>query len=273
MCCSGCWPTTRRLQPRDILVMCPDIETYAPLVVAGFGLGELVGESHPAHRLRVRLADRSLVQTNPLLAVVAQLLEIADRRVTASEVLNIAETAPVRARFGFTDDDLEVITTWVRSSGIRWGLDAAHRAPYGLDRFVQNTWRFGIDRILAGVAMSDDTQGWMGTTLPLDDVDSNKVELAGRLAEFVDGVSGHRRTDRVRPLEQWLDTLTDAVTQLTRRQRTTPGRPLSCSASSLRSWPRRRSTAERRCASTMFGRCWPANWPAGPPGRTSAPGR
>lgn len=207
------------LQPRDILVMCPDIDSYAPLVVAGFGLGELAGESHPAHRLRVRLADRSLVQANPLLGVVAQLLEIADRRVTASEVLNFAESDAVRGRFGFTDDDLEIITSWVRNSGIRWGLDAPHRAPYGLDGFIQNTWRFGLDRILAGVAMSDDSQGWIGrSTLPLDDVDSNKVELAGRLAEFVrrfavviDQLNG------VRPLEQWLTTLTDAVAQLTRR--------------------------------------------------------
>ena len=28
------------LEPRDIVVMCPDIETYAPLIVADFGLGE-----------------------------------------------------------------------------------------------------------------------------------------------------------------------------------------------------------------------------------------
>ena len=27
------------LEPRDILVMCPDIETYAPLVEAAFGMG------------------------------------------------------------------------------------------------------------------------------------------------------------------------------------------------------------------------------------------
>ena len=26
------------LEPRDILVMCPDIETFAPLISAGFGL-------------------------------------------------------------------------------------------------------------------------------------------------------------------------------------------------------------------------------------------
>ena len=51
------------LEPRDILVMCPDIETYAPLIAADFGLGEVVPDAHPAHQLRVRLADRSLVAT------------------------------------------------------------------------------------------------------------------------------------------------------------------------------------------------------------------
>ena len=56
------------LEPRDILVMCPDIETYAPLINADFGLGDVLHGAHPAHRLRMRLADRSLVQTNPLLA-------------------------------------------------------------------------------------------------------------------------------------------------------------------------------------------------------------
>ena len=28
------------LEPRDILVMCPDIEAYAPLVEAAFGMGD-----------------------------------------------------------------------------------------------------------------------------------------------------------------------------------------------------------------------------------------
>ena len=62
------------LEPRDIVVMCPDIETYAPLILADFGLGEIAGEAHPAHRLRVRLADRAITQTNPLLGVAAELL-------------------------------------------------------------------------------------------------------------------------------------------------------------------------------------------------------
>jgi exodeoxyribonuclease V gamma subunit len=205
------------LEPRDIVVMCPDIETYAPLIVAGFGLGDVAGESHPAHRLRVRLADRALTQTNPLLAVAAELLGIAGTRATASQVLDLAQTSPVRARFRFTDDDLDQITDWVRQSNIRWGFDKQHRQPYGLDHIVHNTWRFGLDRILTGVAMSDDSQAWLGTALPLDDVGSDKVGLAGRLAEFVGRL--HRVVERLsgaKPLTAWLQALTEGVSALTR---------------------------------------------------------
>ncbi len=204
------------LEPRDILVMCPDIETYAPLINADFGLGDVLRGAHPAHRLRMRLADRSLVQTNPLLAVATQLLDLAGSRVTASEVLNFAQSAPVRARFGFTDDNLEDITRWVRQSNVRWGFDQEHRQPYGVD-FVHNTWRFGIDRVLAGVAMSDDAHTWIDSTLPLDDVSSNRVELAGQLAEFVDRLQRTvRALDGARPLRDWLSALTDGITMLTR---------------------------------------------------------
>ncbi|MGV0834036.1 exodeoxyribonuclease V subunit gamma [Mycolicibacterium thermoresistibile] len=204
------------LEPRDILVMCPDIETYAPLITADFGLGDVVHGAHPAHRLRVRLADRALVQTNPLLGVAAQLLQLAGGRATASEVLSLAQAAPVRARFGFTDDDLEDITRWVRQANIRWGFDAEHRSPFGVD-FIQNTWRFGVDRVLAGVAMSDDAHAWVGTTLPLDDVSSNRVELAGQLAEYVDRLRRCVETlTGTQPLRAWLAALTDGVTLLTR---------------------------------------------------------
>jgi len=199
------------LEPRDILVMCPDIETYAPLINADFGLGDVVRGAHEAHRLRVRLADRSLIQTNPLLGVASQLLSLAGSRVTASEVLNLAQAAPVRSRFGFTDDDLESITRWVRQANIRWGFDKEHRQPFGVD-FVHNTWRFGIDRVLAGVALSDDSHAWIGSTLPLDDVSSNRVELAGKLAEYVDRLQ--RTVDSLngaRPLRDWLTALAGGI--------------------------------------------------------------
>ena len=96
------------LEPRDIIVMCPDIETFAPLIQATFGAGDLEDTGDPATprgptaELRVRLADRSLREINPVLGVVARLLELATARVTASEVLDLADREPVRRRFRFS---------------------------------------------------------------------------------------------------------------------------------------------------------------------------
>ena len=181
------------LQPRDIIVMCPDIEAFAPLIQATFGAAETTGipqdqpppEIGPAD-LRVRLADRSLRQTNPVLAVVAQLIDLVEQRMTASQVLDFADREPVRRRFRLDDDDLARMQDWVAQSGIRWGLDAGHRAPLKLDSLAAGTWRAGLDRLLVGVAMTEDEQRLFGGVLPLDDVDSGAIDLAGRFAELVD---------------------------------------------------------------------------------------
>ena len=205
------------LEPRDVLVMCPDIESFAPLISAAFGLGEERGAAeHPGHRLRVRLADRSLRQTNPLLAVLAQLLDLADARVTASQVLDLAASAPVRRRFRFDDDDLEQVRDWVARAGVRWGLDALHRAPYHLDRVPQNTWQAGLDRILLGVAMAEDDNRWLGLALPMDDVDSSDIDLAGRLAEMLDRLRHALGSlGDVQCLTAWVTALSSALTALT----------------------------------------------------------
>jgi exodeoxyribonuclease V gamma subunit len=199
------------LEPRDVVVMCPDIETFAPLIEATFGAGEvsrdtdeietLPAEPRPVD-LRVRLADRSLRQTNPVLGVVAELLDLADGRLTASQVLDFADREPVRRRFWFDDDDLTRLQGWIADSGIRWGLDAAHRAPFSLDRVEGGTWRAGLDRLLVGVTMTEDQQRLFGRVLPLDDVESGAIDLVGRFAELVsrleqlvDGLSAPKTVD------------------------------------------------------------------------------
>lgn len=203
------------LEPRDILVMCPDVDSYAPLVHAAFGLTEVVrdhAETHPAHTLRVRLADRGPRHTNPLLSLAERLVELAGGRLTAGEVLDLARTDPVRHRFRLGEDALERLDDWVDGVVIRWGLDAEHRARYGLPHLTQNTWRAGLDRVLVGAALDGREVDHLGTTLALDDLDSGDLDLAGRLAELVDRLASTlqalRTTDTV---SAWMRILRDGV--------------------------------------------------------------
>jgi exodeoxyribonuclease V gamma subunit len=213
------------LEPRDVIVMCPDIETFAPLIAATFGAGEAAGEADgletvPAELrpvdLRVRLADRSLRQTNPILGIVSSLLELAQERVTASQVLDIADRTPVRRRFGLDDDDLSRLQDWIAQAGIRWGLDAGRRARFKLERVPEGTWQAGLQRLLLGVTMTEDGQRLFREVRPLDDVDSGSIDLAGRLSELMARLAvtldalGTRQ-----PLSEWAEAIAAAVDALT----------------------------------------------------------
>ena len=200
------------LEPRDVLVMCPDIESFAPLIAATFSLGSESDEAvHPAAHLRVRLADRSLRQTNALMALLADLLELGTARITASQILDLAGTPAVRTRFGFDDDELERLRDWVTSANVRWGLDSHHRGEWQLSSIEQGTWHDGLDRLLLGAAMEGGLELVHGV-VPLDDVDSSDIDLAGRLAELVERVAvvEELMAER-RPAAQWMAGLEEAV--------------------------------------------------------------
>ncbi|GAB4586711.1 exodeoxyribonuclease V subunit gamma [Nocardia sp. IFM 10818] len=215
------------LEPRDVIVMCPDVESYAPLVRAAFGQWSLDGAApgHPAHGLRVRLADRAQRAVNPLLDVIGTLLELADGRVTATEVLDLAAAEPVRLRCGFDEDDIERLREWAAETGARWGIGQRQRQAFGLGDFAQNTLNAAVDRILLGVAAGESTEDWLDLVLPLDDVDSNDIDLAGRFAEFIDrlavclrdlrGTSLAEPAGTARPATEWASVLGRALDLLT----------------------------------------------------------
>lgn len=202
------------LQPRDILVMCPDVAEFAPLVTAAFAVGNTRLHT-PAQDLRIRVADRTPEQGNPLLTALDALLTAAGGRLTATDVLGLAAVEPVARRFGFDTDTLDRLQVLVASTGVRWGLDRADRDRFDVDT-DQNTWRHGLDRMLAGVAMSHDDLRQLGGVLPLDDVADQDVSKVGRLAEFVDRLAMWvPRLRAPQTAAQWFATLADTLAALT----------------------------------------------------------
>ncbi len=214
---AGLFAADPSLEPRDVIVMCPDVEAVAPLVTASFGLApEGVDDVHPGHLMRVRLADRAPGRTNPVLGLLATLLGLADDRVTASQVLDVAAVEPVRRRFRLSDDDLDRLREWSAAAGVRWGEDGERRARYELPGLLQGTWEVALDRLLLGVAMAEEDHRYVGHALPLDDVDSTDIELAGRFAELLDRLTATlAELDGAHPLDHWLSALDRAVTRLT----------------------------------------------------------
>ncbi|WP_353864354.1 hypothetical protein [Svornostia abyssi] len=67
-----------------------------------------------------------------------------------------------------------------------------------------NTWAAGVDRLLLGIAMTEEPGHLVGDVLPVDDVGSGDIELAGKLAELVARVRDVvERFGQRRPFPAW----------------------------------------------------------------------
>ncbi|MGB7963264.1 MAG: exodeoxyribonuclease V subunit gamma [Propionicimonas sp.] len=193
------------LEPRDVVVITPQVDDVASLISAAFGLAAAPGR-HPGHGFRLQVADRSLAQVNPMVTLLLELLRLPDGRVEASRLVDLCAQEPVARQFGFTSDSHDRLVRLVQQAGIRWGLSAAQRQVYGLGMLPQNTWLAGVQRMLLGVALSEQDLVSVRTVLPLDDVESSDVELIGGLTELVGRLSRlFAEWDRPTTLAGWVE--------------------------------------------------------------------
>ncbi len=133
------------IQPADVLVLTPDLDTYAPLVEAVFGSAGRIGFSIGRRRLKEGAA----------LAAFLDFLELPGSRYTASDMLAPLLAEPVRARFGITDTGLATIRGALAMARIRWGRDGEHRTELDVPASPNHNWRRGLDRLLLGYAMPE----------------------------------------------------------------------------------------------------------------------
>ncbi len=189
------------LNPRDILVMTPDIETYAPYISAVFE-----GCQDPARRIPFSIADRSLSKEGRIAPVLLKLLGLPGSRVTVVQVLDILESLSVRQRFELDSEELERIRSWLEDTRVRWGLDEEDRARLGLPPYRDNTWRSGIDRLLLGYAMPEKNGGLFHDILPYDEIEGTSSRTLGSFLEFVSRISNLAgRLGSPRALTGWRD--------------------------------------------------------------------
>ncbi|HIF9259451.1 TPA: exodeoxyribonuclease V subunit gamma [Photobacterium damselae] len=173
------------LTPRDIVVMVADINNYSPYIQAVFG-------NAPGDRyIPFSISDRSADQENPILLAFLKLIALPESRCQASELLELLEVPAVMARFGFNADSFEQIKQWIEEVGIRWGLDDSTACEFSLPKQQQNTWLFGLQRMLLGYAMPQELGLYQGT-LAYDEVQGMDAVLAGQLGLFIEKLMHYR---------------------------------------------------------------------------------
>lgn len=136
------------LTPGDVIVMMPDVASYAPYIDGVFG-----GVDRSLY-IPYGISDRSVGEESGILASFIQLMKLHQSRLTLSEVLSILEIPAIQIKFSISESEYEHIKFWLADVGIRWGWDEHDKQRWQLPTEPHNTWLFGLNRLLSGYAIS-----------------------------------------------------------------------------------------------------------------------
>ena len=243
----------RSLEPRDVVVMTPDLATYAPLIQAIFarrGSEARVAtdktdktdrtartartpKAPTAPAIPVSITQLGLSSINPLADAVLRLVDLCTDRLTVPALLDVLTIAPVQRAMGLAPEDIADVTEQLIESGARWGVDGKDRlAVYGVE-VAQNTVTFGLQRMALGVVMPDeapeaelgygDEEGAREPLAPMATGDRERLRRTARLSAIVQRIVKLRddlqRVDRT--ATEWKDAIQGMVAAFTHTGDTT----------------------------------------------------
>ena len=195
----ACFNQDPSLKPRDIIVMVPNIDSYAPHIQAVFA-------QYARDDLRYipfTLSDQTEHSTEPLLIALQDLLRLPESRLTVTDIMRFLDVPALRARFAISETYLPILQRWLAGAGVRWGLNAKHRENFSLPQnLAQNTWDFGLQRMLLGYAMGDSDA--YADIQPYDEVGGLDAALIGPLTHFLDALQAlHQQLSSLHQVADW----------------------------------------------------------------------
>ncbi len=168
------------LQPSDILVVTPDLETAAPLIEAVFG-------NVPKDRfIAYTVTGRPRSTLNAAARALLALLSLVTSRFQASAVFDLLQQPIVGRRFGIVGDELTSVRGWIREAAIRWGIDATHRSRFALPALERHSFLDGLDRLYLGYALPAGSGSPFNERLPAGDPEGSACVALGSFWYFVD---------------------------------------------------------------------------------------
>ena len=194
------------LLPSSILVVTPDLEAAAPLIDAVFGTAPK-GRALP-HTITGRARSSVNAPARALLA----LLSLAGSRFAASAVFGVLQQAIVARRFSLDDDALQQVHDWMRVSGMRWAIDATHRASFDVPADARHTLADGMDRLFLGYALPSEVGEPFDGVLPCGDAEGSRAVALGAFWRYTDALQQlHRSVGVAQTPDAWSALLLGAI--------------------------------------------------------------
>jgi len=135
-----------KLVPNDMLILCPDINAYAPYFRSVFE------NQNSKKKIPYQICGMSS-HSDDVASLMLQLIEMPTTRYEFSDVLDVLNHRYIRLQFQLTAEDVTQIHDWLKQANVYWGLDVKTLSQLELPEYDRYTFSSGIDRLVMGFSL------------------------------------------------------------------------------------------------------------------------
>ncbi len=191
------------LQPRDILIMTPQIDSYAPIITSVFN-----NIDHKNTQLPWVITDRTQEEKIGLIHFVLNLFEISASRLTASNFESLLTNPALQTQQNLSIDEISELSKTLQSAGFTWGLDSS-------ERFEEETHSlcWCLERLLLGLVLPDDLIDGVSNISPYsENISSTELikawSILSKICNYIDTIRTKRKC------KEWIKLITSLVKDL-----------------------------------------------------------
>lgn len=147
----------KTLEPGEIIVMAPDIMSYAPFIHQIFG--------DESSQLDFQMMDIQSLSEDSLIKQFWHFINLSFSRWSKEDLISLFDFSSFQKKHQLSPEDINEIRAWMDEIEIRWGNDADHRNeileqrhyPPMIENTNLGTWEGGFSQLLNSLVMQNDS--------------------------------------------------------------------------------------------------------------------
>ncbi|MFC3120247.1 exodeoxyribonuclease V subunit gamma [Agaribacter flavus] len=195
---------------RDVLIMCPAIEDYAPFIRAVFE-----SDDAGSHSLPVSISDRRPIESETAVESFIQVISLNKTRFSLDAVMSPLVDKGLASSFSLTDDDLQKVQHWLESASVMWGIDSKNKAQIlgSTEAEHSHTWSQGLARLIMG-AVNQENIKWADEIACIEGIEGLNQVILGRFIAYLEWLLAiNEQFGDTRNLAKWVKRLSKVLEQ------------------------------------------------------------
>ncbi|WP_295164206.1 exodeoxyribonuclease V subunit gamma [uncultured Buchnera sp.] len=120
-----------------------------------------------------------------VLFIFNKILDLSNIRFNNEEILDLIEIQDIRDNFNISEEEINILHEWIKKANIRWGLDKKQKKNLISPKNNQNTWFYGIKKLLVSYAINEEEKIW-NNILSVTSINTSRTELIGKLMNLIE---------------------------------------------------------------------------------------